>query len=137
MEIASLVISTIALILAAGLYITAWATKSVIQHSQLKALPYPVSEGELTHWLVELEIGEGNFICQLLNKININWVPSNLYANTTFEMEDGSRYNSAAYDIEYGIRDKKRESIIIPNIRKQLAIAQRFEDSSLRTMGDA
>jgi len=137
MAIASLVVGIIALILAIGLYIKAWAAKSVIRSLQIEVLPNPICDGKQTYWLVQLIAGRGNIICHLLNKIDSSLVSTQLYATTRFELKNGDRYNSFAYDIQYGIRDKRIEFLIIPEIKKQLVVAQRFPDLSLRTMGDS
>ena len=135
MVIASLIISIIALILAGIIYIKGWAVRSLLSHLQVKPLESPVSDGERTYWLVELTIGKGNLICRIIRGL----ASMNLSASVTFEPGDEKSgiYNSNAYEIEFGIRNRRIIFPIIPNIRRRLAIVQRFPDLSLRTFGDS
>ncbi|HXZ95148.1 MAG TPA: hypothetical protein VEG28_04460, partial [Dehalococcoidia bacterium] len=139
-----IILSVVALILALPPYIKKYATNSLLSPSNLKCdtNQNPVSDGKRNYWVIGLIIGKGNWLCKILK----GWASINVVVDVKFEGISGTgasiiSASSSAYNIDIGVRDRRRVFPIMPNKNKHVIVAQTslddFGDLKLHTMGDS
>lgn len=139
MEIVGIVLGVFALLAALGIYIKNWAAKSLLPDSEMKPLKDPISDGRESFWAVELTFKKGNLVRRLLGDI----ATKEVYADVKFEGidETSGTYNSKAYDVIYGVGDRKvpfdiigcsTVKLIVVKRRRNLTLGDSFGRSQLK-----